>query len=102
MPKVGRPRGTTRNGSITRSVCLPAEIYKKCIWIADRWTKEALTEDFDGSISPEYWSVPKVMTSILAEYFESLEVQDPSLAEYFDKCRERDKNAKSISRAANS
>ena len=98
MPKIGRPRGTTRKGSISRSICLPAELYKKCIWIADRWTKEALTEDFDGSNSPEYWSMPRVLSSILAEYFETLEIQDPSLVEYFDKCRERDANAKSISR----
>lgn len=98
MPKPGRPRGTSRKGSITRSLCMPGELYKKCIWISDKWTKEALAEDFDGSNTPEYWTVNRVVSSILAEYFESLEIQDSTLTEYFDRCRERDAGIKSISR----
>jgi len=96
MPKLGRPRGTSRKGSITRSLCLPAELYKKCVWISDRWTQDAFSENFDGSTPPEYWSVPRVISSVLAEYFESLESQDPSLVEYFNKCREREANKKVI------
>lgn len=99
MPKLGRPRGTTRKGNITRSISLPAEIYKKSVWIADLWTKEALTDAFDGSQEPEYWSVPRVIASVLAEYFESLESQNPELLTYFDNCRERDANLKSISKS---
>lgn len=98
MPKLGRPRGATRKGSITRSLCIPAEIYKKCVWISDRWTQEALSENFDGSIVPEYWSVPRVISSVLAEYFESLESLDPSLTEYFNNCRERDAKQKALSK----
>lgn len=99
MPRIGRPRGVSRKGSITRNVNLPAEIYKKCVWISDRWTKEALADSFDGSQDPEYWSVPRVMSAILAEYFESLEAQDPTLTSYFENCRLRDANAKSISKS---
>ena len=98
MPQVGRPRGTSRKGSITRSICLPADIYKKCIWISDLWTKEALSDSFDGSSEPEYWNMPRVISAILAEYFASLE-QDPNVTSYFEKCRERDANLKSISKS---
>ncbi len=92
MPKLGRPKGPVKPGSITRSICIPAELYKKCIWIADYWTKDAMTEDFDGSQSPEYWSMPKVIASVLAEYFEALEASDPNLTKYFDLCRQRGNN----------
>jgi len=99
MPQIGRPRGSVRKSSITRSICMPAELYKKCIWISDLWTKEALSDSFDGSEAPEYWNLPRVVSSILSEYFESLETQNPELIEYFEKCRERDAKAKSISKA---
>ncbi len=99
MPAIGRPRGTSRKSSVTRAICLPADIYKKCVWISDLWTKEALTDSFDGSNDPEYWNVPRVISSILSEYFEHLESQSPELVSYFDKCREREAQRKSISKS---
>ena len=99
MPQIGRPRGSVRKSSVTRSICLPEDIYKKCVWISDLWTKEALSDGFDGSNEPEYWNTPRVISSVLSEYFQHLESQEPELVSYFEKCREREANRKSISRS---
>lgn len=102
MPKLGRPAGSgisNRKLSITRAISLPGELYKKCIWIADRWTREALVDSEDGTITPEYWSVAKVISSVLAEFFQTMEAKDPEITKYFENCRERDAKAKSISKA---
>src|SRR5690242_3180170 len=99
MPKIGRPYGSKSKSSITRSICLPADIYKKAIWISDLWTKQALTDSFDGTNEPEYWNMPRVISSILAEYFAHLEAQDPELTAYFEKCRQREAERKSISKS---
>lgn len=99
MPKVGRPTGKPAKGSITRAMSIPAEIYKKCIWIADRWTRESLSETADGSENPEYWTVPRVIASVMNEYFTGLEAQDPEIVLYFERCRERDEKLKSISKS---
>lgn len=97
MPRIGRPLGPcNRKLSITRALNLPAEIYKKCVWIADRWTREALADSADGTVPPEYWSVSHVVSSVMAEYFEGLEAREPELITYFENCRTRDANAKSL------
>jgi hypothetical protein len=96
LPKIGRPLGKTSKSSITRSLNIPGDLYKKCIWIADRWTKEALTDASDGIATPEYWTFSRVVASVMAEYFDSLEAKDPDLTLYFENCRLRDAEAKSI------
>lgn len=97
MPRLGRPLGkSNRNLSITRSLNLPAEVYKKCVWIADRWTREALIDAADGVVNPEYWSVSAVVSSVMAEYFDSLQAKDPDLITYFENCRLREAEVKSI------
>lgn len=90
MPKLGRPRGRTVKTSVTRALNLPGELYNKCIWIADRWTKEALIESGDGVFNPEYWTFSRVISSVMAEYFASLEANDPELVTYFENCRQRE------------
>ena len=99
MPKPGRPSGKVPKNSVTRAISLPAEIYQKCVWIADRWSRESLSETSDGSDLPEYWTVPRVIASVLKEYFDGLEHQDPELVLYFGRCKERDSKLKSISKS---
>ena len=97
MPKLGRPTGSIpRKTNITRALSLPANLYKKCVWIADRWTRESLVESSDGSETPEYWSVPRVISAVLKEYFDHLENTDPSLTEYFTNCQARDAERKNL------
>jgi hypothetical protein len=96
MPKIGRPRGRSK-ASITRALNVPKELYDKCIWISDHWTRESFTETADGKVSPEYWSFSKVVSSILREYFVLLEANDPNLVSYFENCRNREEQKESYS-----
>ena len=100
MSKLGRPAGISRKSNITRSFNIPKEIYNKCVWLADRWTREDLSED--GTKSPEYWTVGKVIATVMTEYLDHLSALDPSLVSYFENCALRDSKARSISKGINS